>query len=245
MKRFSYFLILCILTLLLGCSSNNSQKAKITFSYDDGFNSAYTTVVPLHEKYKIPATFNIIANKLEDFTQWSKYLDPTKLKNIDKRGFEIASHSYSHQNLTKLNDEKLDYELLHSKDVIEKTVGHKITILSIPNSEYDTRIESVAKKYYTGVRQYGSKLNDLTPNDPYNLQSFAVFNTTQFDEIKNRIDDAVVQKKWLIIMLHDVVDEPTTKYQISSKLLQQTLEYVHSLGEDKIIPVSTSSALKK
>ena len=66
-----------------------------------------------------------------------------------KNNFLIGSHSMSHQNLDKImNKEKIFYEILVSKSVIEKKIGIKTNIFAFPNGFYNNEVLKITKKNY-------------------------------------------------------------------------------------------------
>ncbi len=214
-------------------------QAMITFSYDDGLDTFYDFALPLHEKYGIPATDNVIAGKIKDGSR-TMYLDAGQIKDMYDRGVEIGSHSYSHeQGLTTLSDEDLDFELRESKAVLEQIVP-KVHTIGIPFSMYDERVKTAAKKYYQAARNFEHLQNDIPAADKLWLHTaIAVTNEMTFEQIKLRIDEAVKNKQWCIIMLHGIDPDNRDLYEIQPALLEKVLAYVASLGRDKILPVNT------
>ncbi|USG64381.1 stalk domain-containing protein [Brevibacillus ruminantium] len=218
-------------------------QAMITFSYDDGLDTFYENALPLHEKYGIPATLNVIAERIKNGAN-TEFLDADQIKDSYARGVEIGSHAYSHYDpLTSNNDEDLEFELSKSKEILLGIVP-KVDTIAIPFSAYDNRVREVAKKYYKGVRVFEHQQNHIPPDDPYWLHTaIAVTNETTFDQIKARIDEAVKNKQWCIIMLHGIKTENDELYEIKPELLKRTLEYVNHLGREKILPVNTIDGL--
>ncbi|MET3288755.1 UNVERIFIED_CONTAM: peptidoglycan/xylan/chitin deacetylase (PgdA/CDA1 family) [Brevibacillus sp. OAP136] len=214
-------------------------QAMITFSYDDGLDTFYDFALPLHEKYGIPATDNVIAGKIKDGAR-TMYLDAEQIKEMSTRGVEVGSHSYSHEDgLTTLSDEDLDFELRESKAVLEQIVP-KVQTIGIPFSMYDNRVEAAVKKYYKAARNFEHLQNDIPPKDKLWLHTaIAVTNETTFDQIKQRIDQAIENKQWCIIMLHGIDPDNRDLYEIKPALLEKVLAYVASLGRDQILPVNT------
>ncbi|KQL43949.1 hypothetical protein AN963_21075 [Brevibacillus choshinensis] len=214
-------------------------QAMITFSYDDGLDTFYDFALPLHEKYGIPATDNIIAGRIKDGAR-TMYLDADQIRDMYDRGVEIGSHSFSHADgLTTLSDEDLDFELRESKAVLEQIVP-KVQTIGIPFSMYDKRVKASVKKYYKAARNFEHLQNDVPSADKLWLHTaIAVTNETTFDQIKLRIDEAVKNKQWCIIMLHGIDPDNRDLYEIKPALLEKVLAYVASLGRDKILPVNT------
>lgn len=219
-------------------------QAMVTLSYDDGVRSIFYRALPLHEKHGIPATFNVISSR---FAHPSSF-DQAMTKECWQRGVEIASHSHYHdEQLTTKTDEELHFEFSESKRLLNEAIGAEVVdTIAIPFSAYDERVRSIAMQYYKGVRVYSNLQNDIPPTDRYWLYSrIAVDNTTTFEQVKARIDEAVSQKKWCIIMLHGINnDEVKGQYEISQKLLDQILSYINSFGRDVLLPINTKDALK-
>jgi len=220
--------------------SQYNGQARITFSYDDGFISNYLNSVPLHVKYDIPATFNIIAGNV--YSGNERYMDSKQVWVTHNLGFEIASHTLSHRSLTELSDEEIHEEFIESKFILEDLVG-KISTLTVPNSLYDERVRNIATEYFDGVRVFSRQLITEENYDPYWMTSYVTLNTTSFSNIKDWIDRAVADKAWLIIMLHGVTDTAEGEYEITPYLLDQVLQYVDQLGKEKLLPVSTSDGI--
>jgi peptidoglycan/xylan/chitin deacetylase (PgdA/CDA1 family) len=218
-------------------------QAMITFSYDDGLDSFYRNALPLHEKYGIPATANIIAERIKDGAA-TEFLDAGQIKDSYARGVEIGSHAYSHYDpLTSNTDDDLEFELAKSKEILLGIVP-KVDSLAVPFSAYDNRVREFAKKHYKAVRVFEHQQNNIPPADPYWLHSaIAVTNEMTFDQIKSRIDEAVKNKTWCIIMLHGIESENDELYEIKPELLEQILQYVNQLGRQKILPVNTIDGL--
>ena len=69
------------------------------------------------------------------------------LRSLAARGFEIASHTVSHQDLTIITGEALDYDVNHSYDEICKNIGQCPVSLIIPFGSYNVRIPTYADRY--------------------------------------------------------------------------------------------------
>jgi len=61
---------------------------------------------------------------------------------------DIQSHTHSHPILIHLSEESLDFELTHSKQVINQIISKEIDKFSYPNGSYTQREKDYVKKYY-------------------------------------------------------------------------------------------------
>lgn len=84
---------------------------------DKLFESGFLNALRFFQQEGVKATFFVIA---EDLRNEQKY---ELLKEAIAQGHEMASHTFTHQNLTKLNKEQKRYELFQSKEILLKKLG--------------------------------------------------------------------------------------------------------------------------
>ena len=87
-------------------------------------------------------------NKSRLFMSWSE------LDEMQQNGMEIGAHSHSHEIFSKLEESELQYELSHSKALIEKNLNTKVRALSYPVGNMDT----YDKNMFDEISQQGYKL---------------------------------------------------------------------------------------
>lgn len=231
---------------IINPTSYNNQ-ALITFSYDDGIANNYTVALPLHEKYKIPCAFHIIGANMLNTAKWIEYMDPQEVKDAHRRGVEISSHSYLHNQiwLTNKSDDLIEFECIESKKILKKIIGKDVETIAIPYSQYDDRVKNIVKKHYSAVRVFSELQNDIPPTDRYWIKSaIALVNSVTFEQVKAKIDEAVLNKKWCVLMFHGVDERQRDIYEIHPTLLEQILQYVDSIGKNVLLPVTMKDGVK-
>ena len=113
----------------------------VFFTFDDGGASFYTTIAPILEKYGFRGCF-FIASK---YINTPKFLRREQIKDLDKRGHIIASHSHTHpENIALLGYNDIVAEWKESCDILSAIVGHKVTTASIPNGDSSNSVERAA-----------------------------------------------------------------------------------------------------
>ncbi len=139
----------------MALTKKNFYKKKpitIEVSMDDG-GALDMKMADLLDKYGTKGTFYIVVDWIgkDGFLTWDQ------VKELDKRGFEIGSHTTSHpQDLKKLHEEELFYEVQNSKDMIETVLGHSISKFCYPRGRYNERVlEMVATAGYVEARGTG------------------------------------------------------------------------------------------
>jgi poly-beta-1,6-N-acetyl-D-glucosamine N-deacetylase len=114
----------------------------ILLTFDDGYEGHYTHVLPLLRQYGYPATFAIYPGKVGTHIGRSS-LNWDQLREMAADPLvTIAAHSSTHPpDLTTLPDDRLRYEIVESKRVLEEHLGMTIHHFVYPSGHYDQRVE--------------------------------------------------------------------------------------------------------
>jgi peptidoglycan/xylan/chitin deacetylase (PgdA/CDA1 family) len=134
-----------------GKISSLPQKS-VVITDDDGRNSVYTYMLPIVKKYHIPVTLFIYPQVI---SHASYALTWNQLKALESTGFfDIQGHTFWHPNFKQ--DKKhmtpaayakmVHVQLYNSKDVIDKKLGTKVTLLAWPFGIYNADLEKEAAK---------------------------------------------------------------------------------------------------
>ena len=98
---------------------------KIALTFDDGPDPLYTPqVLDVLEDYNVPATFFLLGERVDKY--------PNITRRIINEGHTIGNHSWSHPDLTTLNDRELSEEIFTTEEVIEETVNQETALLRPP-----------------------------------------------------------------------------------------------------------------
>lgn len=95
-----------------------------SLTYDDGPAKTTDQVLTNLVERKIPATFFVLAKQVEAY--------PTMAKKLKDAGMDMASHSYTHAQLTKVGPIQLEKEIGTSKKVIEEKLGTTVKLFRLP-----------------------------------------------------------------------------------------------------------------
>jgi polysaccharide deacetylase family protein (PEP-CTERM system associated) len=88
-------------------------------------------ILDLFEKYQIKATFFTLGYIAEKF--------PDLIKKIDKKGHEIASHSYAHLDIRKTTEKDFENDVKKSIEILEKITGKKVFGFRAPYFSIDKK----------------------------------------------------------------------------------------------------------
>jgi peptidoglycan/xylan/chitin deacetylase (PgdA/CDA1 family) len=110
-------------------------KKYIAFSFDDGPSTVNTKdIVDFLNNNKMHATFFMLGSLMNRY--------PDLVKYVNDNGMEIGSHTYSHSNLKRLKEDKLNEEIYNTDGVYNSIVPDKtITLLRPPYGAINDKIK--------------------------------------------------------------------------------------------------------
>lgn len=246
------FLFLSMLTpLQAGAATvNPSPSAKISFTFDEGYNSALTQAAPVMAKYGVPGTVYITTNCMgmtaspngcradtnKSYLTWDQV---AQLRNA--YGWEIGSHTVNHYCLASTGDgsdcqtnqlspSEVEYELAQSKADL---AAHGYNALSYASPYGDYNAATIAKiaKYYTSQRGFADVGYNSWPNSDYFLKVQPVQGNIRVNTVKGYIDSAIANNQWLVLVFHDIKTRASNRnsdYEYSTSDLEQIAAYVKS-----------------
>ncbi|MDY6845383.1 MAG: polysaccharide deacetylase family protein, partial [Thermodesulfobacteriota bacterium] len=125
---------------LLDTSVCDHQESVI-ITFDDGWANNYTHAFPILKKLNLTATLFVIS----DFVCHPQYVDWYQLREMNKEGISIQSHTRTHRPLSELLTHEIQYELEESKKEIEDHLGVVVDFLSMPQGIKDHRVIKIAQ----------------------------------------------------------------------------------------------------
>ncbi len=126
-------------------------RKSVLITMDDGYRSVYDIAYPILKKYGYPATLFIYTS----FVGVSKMaITWDQLREMQKNGFTIGSHTIDHSDLTRPKDGETEQEyivrvkeeLYGSKKIIDKKLSQDTYFLAYPFGYYDQRSIQIARE---------------------------------------------------------------------------------------------------
>lgn len=118
------------------------NKKPIMLTFDDGYENAYKEVIPVMESFKQIGTFYIIST----YHGRHGYLNDDEIKDLEKRGMTIGSHTRNHPNLKTVSASNAADEIIGSKNDLEMLLGHKVVDFAYPYGEHNDAVIALLKK---------------------------------------------------------------------------------------------------
>lgn len=121
----------------------------VVLTFDDGYRSMYTTVLPMLEEKGFVATFYVVTGSMEN----PNALTADMIREMSDAGMEIGSHTVSHLDLTILDEQTARSEIADSKATLEALTGKPVTSFCYPAGEYNDELIGLVQEagYHTAV----------------------------------------------------------------------------------------------
>ena len=209
--------------------NSNMPNCIVSFISDDLYMADYTKkdwFKALGCAYTIPVVCSRINS--EGYPTLEQVLE---LQN--DYGYEIASHTFNHVDLTNQTDEVMEEELKSSFEFLNKN-GLRCENFMIPFGGYNNKVLAVASKYYRSTRSSEEDYNSIGL-DTTRIKSFWIdrYKTTDLEGQKTRVDNAFENGLWLIFSMHTGSMEESE----FTDMVKPLIEYINS----KNIPIMTVS----
>jgi peptidoglycan/xylan/chitin deacetylase (PgdA/CDA1 family) len=203
----------------------------VTVTFDDGWESVYTTALPLLQKYGIPTTQYIISGVSAD----QHYMSIAQIKDMQRAGHDIGCHTVDHADLTKINADQLKHELEDCKTTLEGKLGTNVVDFASPYGSNNDQTFAAIKKVYRSQRNTNGDIttNGVSDQDvnllenfnPLNIEAITLRRETTDAELQQAIDYAVSHNAWLVLNYHDVEDG-ASKFGLNQQTLESQLAAV-------------------
>lgn len=226
----------------------------LAFTFDDGIRSHYDKVFPLLKSFSMKGTFFITNNHtlwkkgikgieehdgydlIEDVITWKE------AKEMSDEGFEIGNHSMSHINFTKINKNRMKYEIFSLEEIFADNDIPLSKSFCYPGYHCDEDSINLLKDiwnfkfartgYVRGEQKGGNKpklRNEIHYYNSYKSNPFIIYSTGIFNDwysLKDFISDVERAPKNCVSVF--------TAHSLARKsrwiVFKKMIEYVDKMG---------------
>lgn len=177
---------------------SGDRAAAISYTFDDNTRDQYTVGVPMLDEAGFKGTFFVIPGVTVDTVEEAAKKVPlkrawggitwTELKEMSAQGHEIANHTWSHPNLTKLTPEEVDAQISKAYDSIKSRIGKPPLTLAFPFNQSTPEVRAAALKNHVAFRSYQTGIGGKSTVESLNAWA----------------DKQVRDKTWGVAMAHAI-----------------------------------------
>ncbi|WP_240203560.1 polysaccharide deacetylase family protein [Streptomyces actuosus] len=116
------------------------REAKcIALTFDAGPSENSTRLLDILKEKQVPATFFLLgARHIEKY--------PELVQRMAAEGHEVASHTWDHKILTRIEPEEIRAELRRPNEAIERLTGHRPTLMRPPQGRTNDTVHRICKE---------------------------------------------------------------------------------------------------
>lgn len=152
----------------------------VVLTFDDGYQPQYTFAMPLLHSHDWAGVLNL---KAEGSDLYKK-----NVRAMIGEGWEVASHTVNHLDLTTLDPATLKSELVDSRKILREDFGGKVDNFCYPAGRFDQKVIAAVKA--AGYRGATTEVRGYaTRSDPYRLKRFEVLGSSGVDGVAAFLSD--------------------------------------------------------
>jgi peptidoglycan/xylan/chitin deacetylase (PgdA/CDA1 family) len=137
----------------------------VVLTFDDGYLSQYVAAFPALQHFHWPGVLNLVAKGAD--------LPDEDVQKMIEAGWELASHTISHPDLTTLDASQLQTELAGSRKLLQGRFGVTVDNFCYPSGRYDDTVINAVRD--AGYRGATSEVPGLaTSANPYVLNRLEI-----------------------------------------------------------------------
>lgn len=163
----------------------NYYENPAIITFDDGYKDNYTEAYPILKKYGLKATIYINPDKIGKKNRLTKS-DIKDMMDI----ISFNSHTFTHCDLLKVNDEQMKREIVDSKKAVEDLTGKPSISFCYPFGHYNDKVIDLVSKHYKYAVSIKSGLHDFKTN--YEIKRVYIPRNLDIESFKLKIKKGVL-----------------------------------------------------
>lgn len=178
----------------------------VAVTFDDGFATTFEHAMPVLEKYCVPATMYIVANRIGGDNDWMHsrgmpkrtLMDASQIREMDAAGIDIGSHTLNHARLSETPEDQMQQEIAESKTCLEGLLTKSVRHFAYPYGLYnETARNLVEQAGYVSACSTRSGFNNAT-TDCYLLRRIEVFGSDKLWHFKQKLKFGTNDAAWYL-----------------------------------------------
>lgn len=118
----------------------------VLITFDDGYQGVYQYALPELRKRYMHATLFLVTSSIGKQDKNYPRITTSQIHQMSRDYLvDLGSHTVNHDELSKLSPAQYEYELQHSKAVLEKLTGKPCLAISYPYGDFNPRVLAATK----------------------------------------------------------------------------------------------------
>jgi len=199
-----------------------SGTGLVTLWFDDAWISQYQVAAPLLKQKGLTGAV-AVPTKLMGYEAYMTWGQLKRLRHF--YNWEVTAHSRTHNcESQEFTQETLQNEVVgSSNDLLAQ--GYLVNTYVVPCGKTTEEMAKLVKDNFAAMRIADNGLNPLPLTDSYQILANTIHDGVELKEVKEWLNEANTDKKWLILMFHQI-DESGDEYSLSPQKFKDIVELV-------------------
>ncbi len=151
----------------------------VLITFDDGYRGIATMAAPIMTRVGFVGTAYVITNRIATKRKTAPtWLTWPQLRSLEQRGWDIGSHTVSHQAIPPLTEAEAMKTLRASRSTLERHLGHPVQWFSYPDGRVSpTAVDQVRRAGYVLATTTKSGITQSAA-DPLQLNRIRISNNS-------------------------------------------------------------------
>jgi peptidoglycan-N-acetylglucosamine deacetylase len=201
----------------------------VVLTFDDAVRSHYTTVAPLLERYGFGATFFVTEFPQPPFADTTLYMTWAQMGDLNRRGFEVANHTWHHTHVDRVDHAQLLDEVRYVETQLASLGAPRPISFAYP--AYTTTpaaARTLRQLGYVFARTGGNRAYDPVHDDPMLVPSWTTGEKNR-EEILRAFGEAH-DGRVVVLTIHGVPDTAHPWVNTPVPLFEEYLRFLHDNG---------------
>ncbi len=162
---------------------------------------------------------------------FTDFANSAQIKSLETAGHEVGGHTQTHADLTAISTPEATVEVAGGRSDLTNGGITSVSSFAYPYGNFNDNIKTIIKN--SGFASGRTVLEGLNgkDSDKFALLTRSVNRDTTVAQVKAWIDQAVLEKRWLILVFHQVqdnIDSPVLDYGTTISNFTQILAYLNA-----------------
>jgi peptidoglycan/xylan/chitin deacetylase (PgdA/CDA1 family) len=202
-------------------------------TFDDAHWSIFDVAYPMMRTFGYVGTNYVHTGMIDQ----PNFLTLAQLHILEKEGWETGGHTVNHANLTQVDLETAEREIVGGWQYLR---DHHLThdTFALPAGHANEATMRIIKKYFSSIRN-SEDLKMRCPIDPYGLGYYDARNTDGSEKIIGRILSGIAHHECIVIIgFHRILeDKDTFSRSVTPQEFREILEFL----QDRDLQIMTIS----
>lgn len=182
-------------------------ERSVVITFDDGYANLHEFALPELSRHGFGATVFLVTDYMGRRAEWVtpgmkdddlKILTWNQARELANAGFEMAAHTLTHPDLTRIPSTQLEHEITASREAVQMNLNSDVDSFAYPYGRFDQRACTAVRRCFRGACT--TELRRARDNDALRLPRIDMYyfrEATDIDRlVMGKSDRYLAYRRW-------------------------------------------------